>query len=134
MHVINGDVGTNANMEYGGYPGSKLILNSGYKMYYYDPYHGPAWSTPPDPPANKVGAMIADPGYVMPTSVGLQAGSVDTNEAAGSACLAAASSLAASTSYTTYMPTTAPGVPDMSKVACMNHGLYPEDPGKPPGV
>ena len=134
VHVINGDVGTNANMEYGGYPGSKLILDSGYKMFYFDPYHGPQWSTPPDPPANKVGAMIADPGYVIPTSAGLPAGSVDTNEAAGSACLAAATSLATSASYSPYMPTTGPGVPDMSRVTCMNNGLYTEDPGKPPGI
>jgi hypothetical protein len=40
-HVVvsHGDVGTNSNMEYGG-SGSKLYLDTGYNMYYFDPING----------------------------------------------------------------------------------------------
>ena len=59
-HVIvsNGDVGSNSNMEYGG-TGSKLYLDPGYNMYYYDP-NPPAWTppTPADPTGKHLASLI----------------------------------------------------------------------------
>jgi Flp pilus assembly protein TadG len=72
--VHQGDVGSNANMIYGGAgSGSRLIVDApDYAMYYYDPFHGPLWTppSPPDPPGTKIGNLILDPGYIIPSSAG----------------------------------------------------------------
>lgn len=121
--VTNGDVGTNSNMEYGG-TNSLLDLTDGYSMYYFDPYNGPEWSTPADPPGQKLTAMIPDPGYVIPPKP-TAAGAQDLDEAVGSRCQAIAASLLADMGYGPYIPAVA-GLPDMSSIDCYLPGLYPD--------
>jgi hypothetical protein len=73
VNVINGDVGSNANMTYSGL-GTVLNIDSGYGMYYFDPYFAPKWYTsPPYPPAQlvqKLPTLIPDPGYRYPAMRG----------------------------------------------------------------
>jgi hypothetical protein len=116
-------------MEYGG-TGSKLYLDTGYNMYYYDPINGPEWTppSPADPIGKKLGSMILDPGYVIPAAPLTNIGSIAT-EVAGSPCLTAATSLvAAGSPYATYLPVSSPTVPDMSKITCLLPGYFPTDP------
>jgi len=128
--VSQGDVGTNANMEYGG-TGSKLYLDSGYSMYYFDPIGGPDWSSPADPVGKQLGSMIEDPGYSIPgqpATIGTVA-----PEGAGSACLTAATSLLATGStYAPYIPNlgpATPAAPDMGKIRCLLPGYFATNPG-----
>ena len=68
VNVHSGDVGTNANMNYAG-TGAVMNIDSGYGIYYFDPYNPPAWSGPPSPPmqtVQKLNSLIADPGYRYP--------------------------------------------------------------------
>lgn len=72
VNVQRGDVGSNANMDYAG-SGSILNLESGYGMFYFDPLSGPLWPGPPIPPTQtvqKLGTLIADPGYNYPAMRG----------------------------------------------------------------
>jgi hypothetical protein len=129
VHIAKGDVGTNANMIYGG-SGSKLYLDAGYSMFYYDPFGGPDWTppTPPDPEGKKIGAMITDPGYVIPIAPAT-AGSI-APEGAGSACNTAAATLLASTSYGQFIPRTAPTTPNMASITCLLPGNFTANPIK----
>jgi hypothetical protein len=122
VSVVNGDVGTNANMEYGG-TNSLLVLDDGYGVDYFDPYNPPQWSTPPDPAARHIGALIADPGYVIPSSAGGPAGMQDAAETAGSTCATAAASLYADAGYGPYVPATGT-TPDMDRIECWTSGVY----------
>src|SRR5687768_2456932 len=67
VDVERGDVGSNSNMNYSG-TGSELILDSGYKMYYFDPASGPLWG--PNPPGEKLPTLIKDPNYTYPSMAG----------------------------------------------------------------
>jgi len=83
VNVHNGDVGTNANMEYAGL-GSVLNIDPGWGMYYFDPLSGPLWSGPPMPPAQivqKLRKVIKDPNYRYPCM-----GPSDPGELRGRSC------------------------------------------------
>ncbi len=67
VDVDRGDVGSNSNMNYSGL-GSELILDSGYKMYYFDPMSGPLWG--PNPAGEKLPTLIEDPNYAYPSMAG----------------------------------------------------------------
>lgn len=73
VNVNNGDVGSNANMTYSG-TGTVLNIDSGYGMFYFDPYFAPKWFTnPPYPPAQivqKLTDLIPDPNYRYPVMTG----------------------------------------------------------------
>lgn len=69
VNVKHGDVGTNANMSYAGL-GAVMNIDTGYGLYYFDPYNGPKWwPSPPIPPNQTVlrlPNLIADPAYRYP--------------------------------------------------------------------
>jgi hypothetical protein len=71
VNVHRGDVGSNANMDYAS---GSMNIDSGYGMYYFDPFNtGPEWSGPPAPPAQtvqKLPNLMADPGYLYPAMRG----------------------------------------------------------------
>jgi hypothetical protein len=67
VDVDRGDVGSNSNMNYSG-TGSALLLDSGYKMYYFDPMSGPLWG--PNPAGEKLPTLIKDPNYTYPSMAG----------------------------------------------------------------
>jgi hypothetical protein len=73
VNINQGDVGTNANMEYAG-TGAVLNIDSGYGMFYFDPYFAPKWWTsPPIPPTQLVEqlpTLIPDPNYTYPAMQG----------------------------------------------------------------
>jgi hypothetical protein len=73
VNVHSGDVGSNANMDYSGV-GAVMNIDSGYGMYYFDPYNAPQWYTsPPFPPAQivqQLPTLITDPGYRYPAMSG----------------------------------------------------------------
>lgn len=73
VNVNQGDVGSNANMDYSG-TGTVVNLDSGYGMYYFDPYFAPQWYTsPPIPPTQivqQLPVLIADPNYRYPAMTG----------------------------------------------------------------
>jgi putative Flp pilus-assembly TadE/G-like protein len=124
VNVDNGDVGSNANMEYGG-TDSLLTLDPGFSMYYYDP--GPPEWTPPSP-ANPTGmhitSLIEDPKYVIPSvRTGAPPSGIDSNETTGSVCANAALALLADPGYSAYVPVSA-SAPDMSKIVCWRPGIY----------
>ena len=133
VYVAAGDVGTNANMEYGG-TDSRLYLDPGYSMFYYDPYNSPTWvygpGQPPLPSGTKLSTMIMDPGYVIPTAPAT-AGSV-APEGPAQACNAAANTLLTSSgsTYAPYIPTTRDAVPtpDMGKITCLLPGNFSTNP------
>jgi hypothetical protein len=87
VNVQAGDVGSNSNMNYSG-TGSIMNIDSGYGMFYFDPFNGPTWSGPPMPPTQiveKIPTLINDPGYTYPA----MAGSLGTSSCApapGSNC------------------------------------------------
>ena len=96
VNVLNGDVGTNANMEYDGLgTGSILNISPGYSMAYHDPYFPPLWyPTAPKPPAQEVDhitQLIQDPGYLPPAMSGSlgTAASHTFSQANESSCVAA---------------------------------------------
>ena len=121
VNVITGDVGTNANMTYAG-TNSELILDSGYRLDYYDPYNSPLWY-----PAGPTGTpiyprLIPDPGYpVPPRGASPPVGGVD---AAG--CAARASAVYSNANYASSVPVNPgpPITPDMAKIACYTAGVY----------
>jgi Flp pilus assembly protein TadG len=65
VRVLNGDVGTNANMELNG-TGSAMILDPGFKVYHFD--NPPLWVGPPA--EKKLPKLIADPNYQYPSFAG----------------------------------------------------------------
>lgn len=113
--VTTGDVGTNANMLYSG-TNSILVLDSGYRMYYYDPFNPPLWGS--DPVASKVTTLIADPGYPIPSRAGGPVGSLDTT-----GCAAIAATVLANSHYAPSVPLSGTA-PDMTKIQCYKPGIY----------
>jgi hypothetical protein len=72
VNVQQGDVGSNANMDYSG-GGSIMNISPGYGMYYFDPLSGPEWPGPPIPPTQivqKLTSLIKDPNYTYPAMRG----------------------------------------------------------------
>ena len=134
VNVKSGDVGSNANMTYSG-SGAVMNIDSGYGMYYFDPYFAPKWYTsPPFPPAQivqQLQTLIPDPGYRYPamsgartaptfddarTSQYLTAPAVQRADV-DAACAAEAAKVDAS--RYTFMATQAP-----STIYCYNPGIY----------
>jgi Flp pilus assembly protein TadG len=113
--VSTGDVGTNANMLYSGV-NSILSVDSGYFMYYFDPFNPPLWS--PTPVGSKIFGLIADPGYPVPSRSGGPVGSIDTT-----GCAAIAAYVLANPQYAPSVPVAA-GAPDMTKITCYLPGIY----------
>jgi hypothetical protein len=66
--VDNGDVATNADMEYTG-SGTWLHVTDGFGMYFADPFGGPGWVPPPD--AIRTYEYVSDPGYTYPAMRGI---------------------------------------------------------------
>jgi Putative Flp pilus-assembly TadE/G-like len=82
VDVNQGDVGSNANMNYSG-SGSIMNIDAGYGMFYFDPFNGPTWAGPPIPPGQvveKLPSLINDPNYTYPA----MAGSLGTSSCAPS--------------------------------------------------
>jgi Putative Flp pilus-assembly TadE/G-like len=113
--VSTGDVGTNANMDYAG-SGSILVLDSGYRMDYFDPSNGPIWGL--NPTGTHITTLISDPGYPVPSRVGGPVGSVDS-----AGCAAIALSVQSNPNYAPSVPM-AGAVPDMTKIICYTKGIY----------
>jgi hypothetical protein len=123
--VNTGDVGTNANMVYSGV-NSILTLDSGYNMYFFDPFNGPLWGT--NPPGQEIFSMILDPAYPVPLRTGAPAGAVDIP-----GCAAIALTVQSNPNYAPSVPM-AGGVPDMTKITCYTKGVYPSGVGVPNGT
>jgi Flp pilus assembly protein TadG len=114
--VGTGDVGTNANMIYGG-SSSLLSLDSGYYMYYFDPANAPLWGS--NPPGVKIYGLIADPGYPVPVKGATPpVGGVDS-----AGCAAIAAAVQSNPNYAPSVPM-AGGVPDMANITCYTKGVY----------
>ncbi|MHB1319863.1 MAG: pilus assembly protein TadG-related protein, partial [Anaerolineae bacterium] len=122
--VKNGDVGSNANMVYSGYAsGSKLWLDPGYKMDYYDPFNAPLWNgSPPDPVGTRIFALVPDPGYPVPLKGSLP----PTGAVNPTGCAAIAAAVYANPNYAPSVPVVAgpPIQPDMDKITCYRRGVY----------
>lgn len=124
--VSTGDVGTNANMTYGG-SSAVLSLDPGYKMEYYDPNNPPLWGL--NPPGTLMTGLIHDPGYPVPLEAGAPVGSVDS----GAGCAAIALQLVQPNSkYAPFVPM-AGGSPDTTKITCYKAGVYSTSPPVPNG-
>ena len=122
VFVVRGDVGTNANMTYGG-SGSELHLDSGYRMDYFDPANPPLWS--PSPIAHKITALVPDPAYPVPTKgFTPPTGAADTV----ANCTPIAAAIYANPNYAASVPVVA-GVPDMSDITCYLPGVYSSELG-----
>ncbi len=121
VHVITGDVGTNANMTYSG-TNSELFLDSGYHMDYYDPANPPLWGS--NPPGSQIFSLIPDPAYRVPQKGSTPpTGAVDTN---ATRCESIATDILANANYAPAVPviTGPPDVPDMTKITCYQAGVY----------
>ncbi len=123
--IHSGDVGSNANMIYDGTcspGGSVLTLDSGYKMYYYDPFNPPEWCTN-NPAANKITALIQDPKYPIPSETSpvppARTGAVPSSDPA---CVSAIAAANADPFYQTMV--TAAG----SSIECLLKGKYDRRP------
>jgi hypothetical protein len=134
VNVDNGDVGSNANMEYSG-SGSVLTLDSGFSMYYFDPLSGPLWGT--NPTGNKILTLITDPNYrypLMTGSVGTaptyddartsQYATLPAVERADTDATCAAEVAKVSVTAYTFMATQA-----ANTIYCYNPGIYASGPG-----
>jgi nitrogen fixation protein FixH len=119
VFVVNGDVGTNANMTYSGFAaGSQLHLDSGYRMDYFDPFNPPLWDGP-TPPGHKIAALVPDPAYPVPAKGSTPpVGAVDTAN-----CATIAASIYVNPNYALSFPVVG-GAPDMSKITCYLPGVY----------
>jgi hypothetical protein len=141
VNVHSGDVGSNANMDYSG-TGAVMNIDSGYGMYYFDPYNAPQWYTsPPFPPAQivqQIPQLITDPGYRYPAMSGARTaptfddarpstcttGLVGTNQACSRADLDATCMTEASKidpSRYTFMTAQ---LLNPDKIYCYNPGIY----------
>jgi len=65
--VSQGDVATNADMDYTG-SDTWLHVDDGYGMYFADPVGGPTWVPPPT--ANRTFEYVQDPNYIYPAMRG----------------------------------------------------------------
>lgn len=123
VSVLNGDVGSNANMQYDGM-NARLILTTGYSMYYFDPANPPLWDVAGRGPAAKqIASLIADPNYPVPaapvTTFSNVASAKDTT-----GCLAlVATKLVSVPAYNALVPKSGAS-PDMTKINCYKPGTY----------
>ena len=120
--VVSGDVGSNANMVYSGYAsGSKLWLDSGYEMDYYDPFNAPLWDGP-DPEATKIYSLVPDPAYPIPS----RGSSPPVGSTDASGCASVANAVYGNPNYAPSVPVLAgpPVRPDMTKITCYTPGVY----------
>jgi len=116
--VVNGDVGTNANMTYSG-TNSLLILDSGFRMDYFDPFNAPLWGTNPTP--SKIVNLVPDPAYPIPSRTGAPISGPDT----ATNCTPIAATIYANPNYAPSVPVTGtPAAPDMSNITCYKPGIY----------
>lgn len=118
VFVSRGDVGTNANMTYGG-TNSWIQLDSGYQMFYFDPSNPPLWGS--SPPSTQITDLILDPLYPIPVKGGSPP--VGTEDVSG--CPAIAAGILANAQYAPAVPVDALGAPDMTKIHCYTKGVYP---------
>jgi hypothetical protein len=138
VNVHSGDVGSNANMDYSG-TGAVMNIDSGYGMYYFDPYFAPKWyPSPPMPPSQivqQLPQLIQDPNYRYPSMSGAPTfdDARTSNYAAEAAveradtdatCLTLAQSIDA-TRYT--FMTAQLATPD--RIYCYNPGIYESGSG-----
>lgn len=89
VDIHNGDVGSNANMDYAG--GSAAVnIDDGYGMYYFDPNFAPQWyPNPPHPPAQlvqQIPTLIPDPNYTYPAMRGINGSATCFSGPPGSNC------------------------------------------------
>jgi hypothetical protein len=118
VFVSRGDVGTNANMTYGG-TDSWIQLDSGYRMYYFDPSNPALWGS--NPPSSQITALIPDPFYPIPVKG--SSPPVGTEDVAG--CPDIAADILANPNYAPSVPVDGLGAPDMTKIHCYTKGVYP---------
>jgi Putative Flp pilus-assembly TadE/G-like len=88
VNVQHGDVGTNSNMDYAG-SGTIMNIDSGYGMYYFDPFNGPTWVGAPIPPGQivqKITTMIDVPIYNYPLMSGSRGTAPTFTDASPSSC------------------------------------------------
>ncbi len=114
--VNRGDVGTNANMVYSG-TDSIMVLDPGYRMYYYDPFNPALWGS--SPTGTKITQLIADPLYPIPS----KGSSPPTGSEDVAGCPAIAASVFSNSNYAPSVPV-ASGTPDMTKIHCYTRGVY----------
>jgi hypothetical protein len=116
--VVHGDVGTNANMTYSG-TNSILILDSGYRMDWYDPFNGPLWGT--SPTGTQIVSLVPDPAYPIPSRTSAPISGPDTV----ANCTPIAAAIYANSNYAPSVPVTGtPAAPDMSNITCYKPGIY----------
>jgi hypothetical protein len=138
VNVRNGDVGSNANMDYSG-TNAVMNIDSGYGMYYFDPYFAPQWypsaPIPPTQIVQQLPQLIKDPNYRYPDMTGAPVfdDARASNHAAEAAveradadpsCLTLAQSIDA-TRYT--FMTAQLATPD--KIYCYSPGIYQSGTG-----
>jgi Flp pilus assembly protein TadG len=116
VFVTTGDVATNANMVYSG-TGSAMVLDSGYYVYYYDPFNPPLWGSSPQ--GSEIFNLIPDPGYPVPVK-GLSppSGTTDSTN-----CASIATAVYSNPDYAPSVPVVA-GSPDMTNITCYMPGVY----------
>ena len=120
--VDNADIGTNTNLNMDGLAsGTEVRLQTGYKVYHYDPYQ--LWPAPPD--GEQISSLIQDPMYSIPQR---GAGSPQTYTAAdlSDAKLSSADCQAEILNVPTTYKVAGVAVRDMdpSKVHCFKPGIY----------
>lgn len=81
--VSKGDVGTNADMDYGGLSAS-LQLDPGFGMYFANPFGGPGWIGAPT--GTRIFQYIADPNYVYPAMQGILGSEICQSPLVGTDC------------------------------------------------
>lgn len=82
--VSNGDVATNADMDYTG-TNTWLHVDDGYGMYFADPVGGPTWVAPPT--GTRIYEYVADPNYTYPAMSGSLGTAPTYTDASKSLCL-----------------------------------------------
>ncbi|HEY3523903.1 MAG TPA: pilus assembly protein TadG-related protein [Candidatus Limnocylindrales bacterium] len=136
VNVHRGDVGSNANMTYSG-TSTVVNLDSGYGMYYFDPYFAPKWyPSAPIPPAQiveQLSNLIADPNYSYPSMSGApvfddargsQAGSIPAVTRADADPTCAAEATKVDPARYTFMTTQT-----LDTIYCYNPGVYQSGSG-----
>ncbi len=123
--VLNGDVGTNSNMDYASCT-SLLDLQTGYNLYHVD---SPAGWGCPDPPGKHVGTMIPDPNYPIPaqptTTYNTRLIGPGQAEDASADCQAlVTATILPTTNYEPLVPRDHLGAVIWSHIHCMNPGTY----------
>jgi hypothetical protein len=124
VRIVNGDAGTNTNMNYsgGGSSPSRMELSAGYAVYHYGAVKG--W--PGDPRGVQVTTLIEDPNYTIPTRIsGVTPAYATLTEAKGTDHATRCPSVKATVplEYKNGGGLTVATMPD-SKVHCLRPGVY----------